>query len=156
MLVKRWYGFLGLPPQPASWYPQALRDEQEELLEATTAIDKLSETSDVYFVHTRAFYDRPLNHDHNDHHYQIPAPPPFATPHDLLVYGYMIAKLTSRWLFYRTAAVLARAPRPERVREVVNPKKVSKLDAVASRHGIDLPTFRKVCRRLSRVWWFLP
>ncbi|KAL8822806.1 MAG: hypothetical protein Q9191_006464 [Dirinaria sp. TL-2023a] len=135
MLVKRWYGALGLPRHSATWYTDRLAEEIEELGEAKTAVEKLSESSDVYFARTRAFYDGyPILGNY---------PPSFGTAKDILVYAYMIGKTTSRWAFYRTAATLARAPRADLVREVVNPSKDSKLEVVAARHGIEPATFKK-------------
>ena len=125
-VLKRWYGMLGLPRRPSSWYRQGLQEELEELQEATTFWHRLSETSDVYFVITRALYDgHPLG--------ELPS---FASSRNCLIYAYMMAKLTSRWAFYRTGAILSGAPRANLVREVVNPSKDSKLDVVASRHAL--------------------
>ena len=71
-------------------------------------------------------------------------------------YAYMLAKYTSRWAFYRTAALLCGAPDAGAVREVVNPGKDSKLDDVAVRHGIDPIAFRRVGWWLRWVWPRLP
>lgn len=147
MLVKRWYGILGLPRQVPSFYPSILAGEIEELGLAEIALEKFSETSDVYFARTRAFYDG------------YPADggvPHFATWKNILIYAYMIGKYTLRWGFYRTAAALSSAPRAHLVRDVVNPSKDSKLDVVAARHGIDQAKFRTVCHRLRWIWPLFP
>lgn len=68
----------------------------------------------------------------------------------------MLAKFTSRWKFYQTAAYLCNAPRYDLVREVVNPRKDGKLEEVASRHQIDPVRFRRIGRRLRRVWPLFP
>lgn len=68
----------------------------------------------------------------------------------------MIGKFTLRWGFYRTAGLLCGVPRSRPICEVVNPAKVSKLDAVASRHPVDPVKFRRVAIRLRRVWPLLP
>ena len=68
----------------------------------------------------------------------------------------MLAKYTSRWGFYRMAALLCGAPDAAAVREVVNPAKDSKLDEVAVRHGVNQAAFRRVGRTLRCVWPLLP
>ena len=68
----------------------------------------------------------------------------------------MFAKYTSRWGFYRMAALLCGAPDAATVREVVNPAKDSKLDEVAVRHGMNPVAFRRVGRTLRCVWPLLP
>jgi hypothetical protein len=142
-ILRRWYRMLALPRQPPTWYRAGLQEEEQELEEANTFIDKLSESSDVYFVLVRAQYDG----------FPIKKLPPLSV-RDLPIYGYMMAKLTSRWAFYQTADVLSGAG--YRVREVVDPKKEYKLEQVASRHHIEPMTFKRVARRLRRVWPLLP
>ena len=68
----------------------------------------------------------------------------------------MLAKFTLRWKFYRIAAIMCNAPRPDLVREVVNPSKDQKLEQVASRHQIDPVKFKIVGRRLLQIWPLLP
>ncbi|KAM7205179.1 hypothetical protein V8F20_003316 [Naviculisporaceae sp. PSN 640] len=67
----------------------------------------------------------------------------------------MVAKYTSRWAFYRTAARLCNHPRHHLVREVVNPAKDSKLDEVACRHNLP-NNFRQIAGKLRTVWPLLP
>jgi hypothetical protein len=142
-ILRRWYRMLALPRQPPTWYRAGLQEEEQELEEANTFVDKLSESSDVYFVLVRAQYDG----------FPIKKLPPFAV-RDIPIYGYMMAKLTSRWAFYQTAGVLSGAG--YKVREVVNPKKGYKLEQVASRHHIDPTAFKRVAKRLRRFWPLLP
>jgi len=137
---------LGLSRQsPPSWYRDRLREELRERRSAKTSWQKLSETSDVFFSISRARYDG----------FPVRKLPPFVASRDTLLYTYMLAKYTLRWNFYRTAAVLCGTPY-DRVREVVNPGKDYKLDEVASRYQIDPVEFRRVGRRLRRVWPLLP
>ena len=145
-LLRPWYRMLGLTRQSQpSWYRDRYLEELQERREAKTPLDKLSETSDVFFVIIRSRYDEaPVRHQ-----------PPFAVSH-LLIYAYMMAKLTSRWAFYRTAAILCKAARYDLMCEVVNPGKDYKLDEVAFRHHIDPVKFKKVCYMLRRVWPLLP
>ncbi|EHK96032.1 hypothetical protein M7I_8286 [Glarea lozoyensis 74030] len=61
------------------------------------------------------------------------------------------SKYTSRWKFYRTAAMLCNAPNYDLVREVVNPSKDHKLKEVASRYQINPVEFGRVARQLRRT-----
>ena len=138
---------LSLPRQlPPSWYRDRLREELGERRAARSFLRKLSETSDIFFSISRARHDG----------FPIRTLPDFVVPRHLPVYAYMLAKFTLRWQFYRIAARLCGAARAGAVCEVVNPAKDHKLDEVASRHGIDKATFRRVGRRLRRMWPLLP
>lgn len=87
------YGKLRLPPQSTpSWYRDRLREELQERRLAKTPWQKLSETSDVLFAITRARYDGILA--------TAPKPPFIFAPRYMFVYTYMVAKYTSRWMFY--------------------------------------------------------
>ncbi|PGG96047.1 hypothetical protein GX51_08008 [Blastomyces parvus] len=134
--LRFWYGRLRFPPQSTpSWYRDRLREELQERRLAKTPWQKLSERSDVFFAITRARYDGILT--------TAPKlPSPFA-PRYMLVYTYMLAKYTSRWMFYRTAAIFCSAPCWDLVCEVVNPNKDHKLEEVASRHQMDPARFRR-------------
>lgn len=143
--LRRWHGILNLTRQKPSWYGDRLLEERTEVGEANTFIEKLSETSDIYFTIIRANYDG----------YAVEELPPM-TYHQLPVYAYMLGKFTSRWTFYRTAAYLCDAPQYHLVSEVINPKKDHKLDEVASRHQIDPARFKRISRRLRRVWPLFP
>ena len=140
-LLRRWHRLLDLPRQSSpSWYRDRLREELRELRVATTPLQKLSETSDVFFSVSRACYELP----------------PFHASRHSLVYGYMLVKFTSRWCFYQATALFCGAPRYDTVREVVNPAKDRNLEIVAARHRIDPMSFRRVGSRLRRVWPLLP
>ena len=145
-LLTRWHRFLALPRQTSlSWHIARLTEELEECRLAKTYLERLSETSDVYFVLSRARYDG------------CPIPTSrFSLPSaSVLVFAYMVAKLTLRWLFYRIAAWICKGDW-RNVRVVINPKKGSKLEEVAVRHGIEKETFRRVAARLRWVWPLLP
>ena len=146
-LLKRWHRMLGLSRQtPPSWYKDRLREELREYRLAKTPCQKISEASDVFFSSIRAQYDG----------FPVRRLPHFTTSRHVLVYAYMLAKFTLRWKFYRIAAILCNAPRPDLVREVVNPSKDQKLEQVASRHQIDPAKFKGVGRRLRQIWPLLP
>lgn len=142
-LLRRWHGMLGLSRQsPPSWYRSRLWEELRERRAANTPWQKLSETSDVFFSISRAQHDG----------FPVRKLPSFVASRHILVYAYMLAKYTSRWYFYRTAAILCNASRYDLVREVINPSKDHKIIEVASRHQIDPVEFERVARRLRRVW----
>lgn len=147
-LLKPWYRALNLPRKsPKQWHLDRLRDEKQELLEARGPIDRLSEQSDVFFTIARA------NHDG----FRIAEQPALTgSLRHALVYAYMLGKFTSRCAFYQTAAMLCRAERWKEVREVINPRKESKVRIVAGRFDIDPDQFERVCRRLRWVWVLFP
>ncbi|KAF3089948.1 hypothetical protein TWF225_005167 [Orbilia oligospora] len=145
-ILKPWFRMLSLAQQsPPSWYRDRIREELQERRIAKSKLHKLSETSDVLFAISRARYDG----------FPIHKLPPFTIQH-FPVYAYMLAKYSSRWGFYRMAAVLCKAPQYNLVREVVNPGKDHKLNEVSSRHNLNQEEFRRVGRRLRRFWPLLP
>ena len=147
LFLKRWHKMLNLSPQsPSSWYRDRLREELAEHRIATTPWQKLSEASDVFFSISRAQYDG----------FPVRNLPPFVSFRHSFVYTYMVIKYTLRWKFYRRAAIMCKASHYDSVREVVNPSKDRKLEEVASRHQIDPAEFKKVGRRLRKVWPLLP
>ena len=147
ILLTYWHRMLGLSKQfPPSWYRDRLVEELRERRAAKTTIEKLSETSDVFFSLSRARHDG----------FPVRLLPTFWTSRTALVYMYMMAKFTSRWQFYRTAAWLCKANHYASVREVVNPGKDSKLAEVALRHQIDVEEFRRIGGLLRRIWPLLP
>ncbi|OAA69838.1 hypothetical protein ISF_03108 [Cordyceps fumosorosea ARSEF 2679] len=147
-ILPLWHSLLRLPRQQPSWYRDRLREELRERRAATSPLRRLSETADVLYVLTRAAHDgHPLR-----------SPPP-SLPRGV-VCAYMVAKYTSRWLFYRAAAAMAgrRAgvTMSQGVREVINPAKKSKVGEVATRHGLDRAEFERVCFQLRKFWPLLP
>ncbi|KAM3428281.1 hypothetical protein NHJ13734_008656 [Beauveria thailandica] len=147
LILMRWHSCLGLARQRPSWYRDRLREELQERREAVTRLQQLSETADVFYILSRAAHDGyPLQS----------VPPPLRPMRRVLVYAYMILKYTSRWLFYRAAAVACRSANASEVREVINPAKKNKIGEVASRHGLDPVEFERVCSRLRRFWPLFP
>ncbi|KAK7911962.1 hypothetical protein PG985_014443 [Apiospora marii] len=157
-LLDRWHSMLGLARHSPEWYQDRLREELQEVQEAKGPLEKLSETSDVMFAISRAQHDGyPVR--------QAPLPALTSTFEGKWCWGvcaYMLAKYTSRWLFYRTAASLSGMPtlkgmpQYRSVREVVNPAKDSKIEEVASRNKVDKAKFCRVARHLRRVWPLFP
>ena len=147
LVLQRWHRLLGLSRKPTqSWHQDRLQEELQELRDAKTPLERLSETSDVFFTISRATYDG----------FPIQELPPFFTFGNIPVYAYMFGKFTSRWAFYRAAAYLCGSPHYHTVREVVNPSKDSKLDQVATRHNIDPLKFKRIACRLRRFWPLFP
>ncbi|RDW76540.1 uncharacterized protein DSM5745_06532 [Aspergillus mulundensis] len=149
-ILRTWHRTLRLTRQPsASWHRARIAEELKERRVARNQLEKLSETSDVLFSISRARHDG----------FAIRLRPSvFSHP---LAYGHMLAKFTSWWGFYRAAASLSGAQWPRNVREVVSPAREAKLDEVAARHGIDAVRFnavrfRKISRRMLRIWPLLP
>lgn len=140
-----WHRALGLQRQvPRSWHSDRLREEEQELREARTYLEKISEASDVLFSISRARHEG----------FDIRSLPSFFDRKYTLAYLYLVGKFSSRCLFYMTASLLCRAPHV--VREVVNPTKDEKLLIVATRHGLDPVQFTRVCQKLLRIWPLLP
>jgi hypothetical protein len=137
---------LNLPRQtPPSWYRARILEELTERRTAQTPFRKLSETSDVFFSISRSQYDGfPVR--------SLLTFKPTHTP----VYGYMLAKYTLRWSLYRVVAWACKADNWKSVNEVVNPAKDDKLDEVASRHRIDLVSFKRIASRVRWIWTLLP
>ncbi|KAI1132609.1 hypothetical protein F5Y10DRAFT_261029 [Nemania abortiva] len=145
-VLFQWHKLLGLPRQsPRSWHQDRFREELEELDEAENWLDRISESSDVLFAISRAKYDG----------FPIEDLPRLRLG-NVAIYAYMLAKYTSRYAFYRTLAFLCGAPAHSTVREVVNPTKDQKLEAVARRHHIDPEKFKSFGRRLRQFWPLFP
>ena len=142
-----WLTMLNLQRQPlASWHRARLREELRERRLAETSWQKLSETSDVLFSITRAQYDG----------FPTRNPSCLSGLNSSPIYMYMLAKYTSRWSFFKAAALFCNARDWKLVHEVVNPSKDHKLTEVASRHEIDQKDFHRVSCRLRRIWPLLP
>lgn len=151
-LLTRWHRLLRLPRQPPPWYKDRLREELSERRAATSPLARLSETSDVLYILSRARHDQsPLRFSP-----QTPLPFIILSQRLLLAYPYMVCKYTSRWAFYRAAAWMCDHPCAGEVREVVNPARDGKLLEVATRHGMEPLRFQRVCGRLRRLWPLLP
>lgn len=145
-LLTRWHNLLGLPRHPASWYWDRLKEELGERRAAKTPIEKLSETSDVFYALSRSRHDG----------FPTRSLPPFVASRHIPVYAYFLGKYTLRWKFYRLAARICGSPTWRSVREVVNPERDHKTAEVAARHGIDVAKFQGACRDLRRYWPLLP
>ena len=145
--LQTWHRTLHLSKQtPPLWYRDRLREELRERRSARTTWERLSETSDVLFSISRAKYDGfPI----------CKLPWQFSVP-SVLVYTYMLAKFSSRWMFYKTLALLCGAHHYRTVCEVINPHKDGKLVEVAVRHQIDPVQFTTIGRKLRRFWPLLP
>lgn len=151
LLVHRitplWLKMLNLPRQTQpSWHRDRLREELQERRHAETGWSRLSETSDVLFSIIRAEHDGFVIH-------RISSLFRFRCS---LIWMYMLAKYTSRWYFFKTAALLSNVQHWDTVCEVVNPAKDEKLAEVACRHSLDPQKFQRVSCRLRKVWFLFP
>ncbi|TLD08141.1 hypothetical protein PspLS_11961 [Pyricularia sp. CBS 133598] len=144
-LLRQWHALLALPRQPsAAWQRARLHEELAERRAAATRISQLSETADVVFTISRARHDGHATR---------------GLPHaSAAVLLYMVAKFSMRWAFYHIVAFAcgARGERLRRVRQVVNPAKMSKVEEVAGRHGLDREAFARWAARVKAVWPLLP
>lgn len=144
---QRWLRFLKLAEQSsASWHHARIREELRERRHACSRLRRLSETADVFFSIQRARSEGVKTHDFPD----------VAGLDRAVVIGYVMAKFTSRWLFYRVAARLCGCAHYRSIREVVNPAKTGKLLEVAHRHRLDGAEFCRMAHRLRAVWPLLP
>ncbi|KAJ5244574.1 hypothetical protein N7489_004670 [Penicillium chrysogenum] len=145
--LRLWLKSLNLPRQPqASWHRDRLREELQELRLAKTHFSRLSEASDVIFSITRAQYDGFASR-------RIPSLSGYQMAP---IYVYMLAKFTSRWFFFKVAALICKEKHWNSIHEVVNPSKDEKVASVACRHIMDPEIFQRVSRGLRRVWPLLP
>lgn len=104
----------------AAWHRDRLPEELCERRLAEKSWEKLSETLDVLFSITRAQYDG----------FPTRNPSCLSGFRSSPIYMYMLAKYTSRWSFYKVAALLCNARHWNLVNEVVNPRKYCKLTEV--------------------------
>ncbi|KAL4789580.1 hypothetical protein BDV19DRAFT_382979 [Aspergillus venezuelensis] len=158
LFLRTWHAHLSLPRiSNRSWHLARLSEELAERAAAKTRLSRLSETADVLFTLSRARYDGfpiSLQFHSLDNHYLIY--PLWSASYGLLARYYMLGKVTSRWSFYQVAAMCAGKREWRVVREVVNPRKMSKVAEVAGRHGIGKEKFGRVCWWLLWVWPVLP
>ncbi|KAL4939265.1 hypothetical protein BDV06DRAFT_231136 [Aspergillus oleicola] len=175
-LLHNWLKALSLPRiSNRTWHLSRLSEELAERAAAETPLARLSETADILFTLSRAKHDgapiqlRFYTCFYSNHHLQSQSKPrsqvlgiglrgglPWSKPYNILAKCYMLGKFTSRWSFYRVAALCAGKREWRGVREVVNPRKQSKVAEVAGRHGIEKGKFGTVCGQLLWVFPVLP
>ena len=131
-----------MPKYNLAWHEADIADEISEYEKAKGFWERWSELSDIVYAYTRARWSG---------HSEIS----FPFPRRYLVGGslYMFPKYTLRWLFFITAGWLVQSKRV--VREVRNPAKVSKLDAIAKRYQLNERSFRNMCQKLLKYWILL-
>ncbi|KAL4964408.1 uncharacterized protein BDV14DRAFT_200934 [Aspergillus stella-maris] len=171
--LRTWHAHLSLPRiSNRTWHLARLSEELAERAAANTRLSRLSETADILFTLSRASHDRvsiclrfhafftsnahAAVHAHSHLDNQHIRYPPWSTSYDVLARFYMLGKFTSRWSFYQVAALCAGKREWRGVKEVVNPRKMSKVAEVAGRHGIVKEKFGRVCWWLLWVWPVLP
>ena len=131
-----------MPRQNQSWHEQDLKEELAEYNESQGLIHKWSELSDVVYTCTRGRWS---GHD---------IAFPLAKWQFALGVIYMIPKYSSRWVFFRRVGAKMHSEIP--IREVRNPQKVDKLQAIAEKYSLDTVEFQARCRIQSRYWPLLP
>lgn len=131
-----------MPKNDKVWHEQDLADEVAELNEETQFFKRWSELSDVVYTCTRGKWS-----GHN-----IPFPYDLGKFYFGLIY--MFPKYSGRSLFYRRAGKKLGAS--VEIREVRNPKKISKLHHIAEKYGLDKSEFQAVCEAQLRYWLLLP
>lgn len=142
MIFKLWHNLLGMEKHHLEWHKTDIADELIEYREARGFIEKWSELSDIVYTYTRARWS-----GYNDLFFPL--------PRRYFIWGtlYMFPKYTLRWLLFIVVGKLLKSKRI--VREVRNPKKLSKLDEIAEKYGLEKETFRGTCQKLLRYWVLL-
>lgn len=142
MIVQRWHDWVNQPKHDKAWHEQDIADELAELREARGIVSRWSEMSDIVYTVTRGRW--------SGHDLSYPIPKSYV----LLGHIYMYPKYTSRAVFFRRAGKKAGARKL--LQSVRNPKKVHKLETIATENGIDPAHFVKVCEDQLRRWPLLP
>lgn len=125
-----------------AWHEEDLADEIAELNEETSILKRWSELSDVVYTCTRGKWS---GHDLKF---------PFSIWEFYFGLMYMFPKYSGRSLFYRRAGKKLGAS--VEIREVRNPKKISKLYHIAEKYRLDKSEFQAVCEAQLRYWLLLP
>lgn len=134
---------LDMPKHDRAWHEQDVEDELQEFREAEGFLARWSEKSDVVYTYTRAQWSG----------HALP-PFPLGAADFAVGAAYMFPKYTLRWLFFYLLG--KRFGRNNKITEVRNPRKTTKLRDIAERNNIDPAEFEAAARRLSRFWPFLP
>lgn len=139
--VWAWHNHLDMPKHDLSWHKQDIKDEIEELEEARGFVDRWSEYSDICYTYTRALWSG---------HGELKLPINYFFYLTGLIY--MFPKYTLRWNYYHK---LGYKFGNDKVHEVRNPKKVSKLEVIAEKYGFDKEKFVTEALKLLKKSFFL-
>lgn len=141
-IIIAWHNRLDMPKYDLAWHKADVADELQELVEAKSFIDKWSELSDISYTYTRAKWSG---------HVDIDLP---ITYHQYLIgLIYMFPKYSLRWNFFYKLG--KRLGAEVKVTEVRNPKKLSKLENIAEKYGLDKKQFVEEAKKLMRYRLFL-
>jgi hypothetical protein len=137
MIIWFWHNLLKMEKYDLGWHQADIIDELAEYKRAEGFMERWSELSDIVYTYTRARWSGHTNIS-------------FPLSRGLFIWGslYMFPKYTLRWLFFAFAGKLLKSKRL--IREVRNPKKISKLDEIADKYGLEKNAFRSTCRKLLR------
>lgn len=141
-LINKWHDWMAMPKHDKAWHEEDLADEIAELNEETSILKRWSELSDVVYTCTRGKWS---GHDLKF---------PYSIWRFYFGLVYMFPKYSGRSLFYRRAGKKLGAS--VEIREVRNPKKISKLHHIAEKHKLDKSDFQAVCEAQLRYWLLLP
>jgi hypothetical protein len=134
---------LGMPKHDKEWHMQDIADEIRELKESRSLIYRWSESSDIVYTVTRAWWSG---------YPDIQSP--ITGVSFYLAALYMIPKYSLRRLFFRKVGRRMNSSKP--VTEVRNPRKTHKLVNIAGYYQLDPNKFVAECNRLLRFWPLLP
>ena len=142
MIFTLWHNLIAMEKRSRAWHEDDIADEFAEYREAQGFMEKWSEVSDVVYTYTRAKWSG---------HSTLA----FPLPRRYFFWGalYMFPKYTLRWLFFAVAGRIADSENP--IREVRNPRKLSKVNEIAWKYHLDAEHFCAICQRLLRYWLVL-
>lgn len=126
-----------MPKYDLEWHKQDLMDEYQEYKDTNGLLNKWSELSDVVYTYTRALWS-----GHKDIMF------PFSRTFFYFGALYMFPKYTLRWKFFRKLGQIVNSQ--TQIFEVRNPRKESKLHAIAEKYNVDPILFQREAKKLSR------
>ncbi len=139
MIMWFWHNLLGMEKHGLGWHQADIADELAEYERDEGSLERWSELSDIVYTYTRARWS-----GHTDMSF------PLTRKHFLLGALYMFPKYTLRWLFFVFAGRILKSKRL--IREVRNPQRISKLDEIAEKYGLEKEAFHCACRKLLKSW----
>ena len=134
-----WHNLLKMEKYDLEWHQADMIGELAEYKRAEGFMERWSELSDIVYTYTRARWS-----GHTD--------VSFPLSRGLFIWGalYMFPKYTLRWLFFVFAGRILKSKRL--IREVRNPQRISKLDEIAEKYGLEKEAFHCACRKLLKSW----
>lgn len=141
-MIHSWHSLLDMERQDKEWLESDMLDELEEYRQETRLISRWSELSDVVYTYTFTLWcGFDMRFPLRRWQYALGA-------------IYMIPKYSGRWLFFKRAG--RKAGSTSGIREVRNPKKTHKLQAIAKQYDVDPQRFQEICEKQLKYWPLLP